>query len=135
MIHRTLHFAFLLLTLQLFSCMNTSPYFEYADGNGNLYIITDSTLRYAPVSPEKSSSGFYSGGAGKTKPITSPQFAAIQRLIMQAIDKPSDHISERVKMSGAISVIEGNDRKQYILSPRSATQIDIETTLKEIISE
>lgn len=118
-----------------FSCMNKTSHFEYADGNGNVYIISSSTLTYIPVKPEESSSGTYSGGSTKSLSITAGQFELISTVLLKAIGSTANHISDRVMMSGAISVIDGTHKKQCILSPGSVEQKEIEATLREILSQ
>ena len=116
-----------------FSCMNNSLQFEYADGNGNIYTITSSTLSYIPLKPEESSSGTYSGGSAKSIPITADEFGQISTILMKAVNNKASHISDRVMMSGAISVIDGSNKKRYVIAPGSVEQKDIESTLKEIL--
>lgn len=107
--------------------------YDYADGNGNLYTISSTTITYAPVKPEESSSGVYSGGEPKTRNITSEQFEAFHILMNNAISNTSTHINERVKMSGVISVVVGKERKQYILQPGCADLTAIELFLKKML--
>lgn len=118
-----------------FSCMNNSSQFEYADGNGNVYTITSTTLSYNPVKPEYSSSGTYSGGVPKSIALTPDQFEAISAILTKAVDNTTSHISERVMMSGAVSVTDGNNRKRYIIAPGSVEQKDIELALKKALSQ
>ena len=124
-------FAFLSTALVL-SCAIDSAQYEYADGNDNLYIITRRNLIYVPVKPEESSTGIYSGGDPKTVSLTSGQFESI-REVLEAGVKSKNHIQDRVKMSGVISVVGEKDKTQYILTPGSSEIKLIEIRLKEII--
>ena len=127
--------AVLFLMLNSLSCMNNNSQFEYADGNGNVYTITSTTLKYSPVKPEDSSSGTYSGGVPKSIALTPDQFGVITAVLSKAVDNTTSHISERVMMSGAVSVIDGNNKNRYIIAPGSVEQKDIESTLKNILSQ
>ena len=122
-------YLFVAITL---SCGAGLAQYEYADGNGNLYVITRGNLSYVPVKPEESSSGTYSGGNPKTVSLTSEQFELIREALEKGI-KSNNLIRDRVKMSGAISIVNGKDKTQYILAPGSAEIQHIESLLKEII--
>jgi len=114
--------------------MNDSLQFEYADGNGNRYTITRSALSYIPVKPEESSSGTYSGGSPTSITITSGEFQRISDVLMKAVDNPASHSSNRVMMSGTISMINKSNKKQIILAPGTVELQHIEATLKEFIT-
>lgn len=114
------------------SCVADSVQYEYADGNGNLYVITKRNLNYIPVKPEESSTGTYSGGEPKTVTLTAEQFESIREALEIGI-KSDNHIQDRVKMSGVISVVREKDKTEYILTPGSPEIKTIETLLKEII--
>ena len=112
-------FIFLLITYLSFSCTNNPTQYEYADGSGNRYILTPTSLSYIPVKPGESSSGTYSGGEPKEILLKDGQFNSIRTLLDNAINNTSIHIQDRVKMSGAISIVYKKERKQYILRPGS----------------
>ncbi len=113
--------------------MDSSNY-QYADGNGNVYILTSSTLEYIPVKPEESSSGFYSGGEAKTVSISTEESNTLQSLFEKGMKNSAIQIQERVKMSGIITHMSGDQQNKYILKPGSAELTAIENRLKEIIS-
>lgn len=123
--------AFNLLTL---SCMKNITSYKYADGSANVYILTPTSLEYDPVTPAESSTGTYSGGEPKTMTITSEQYKSIQVLLEKAVQNTAIHSNDRMKTSGAISVIEGSKERKYIIEPGCAEQKAIETLLKEVIS-
>jgi hypothetical protein len=121
-----------------FSCMNKSIQYEYADGSGNRYIITQGTLSYIPVTPEESSSGMYSGGDPKEILLKGNQYNAIRSLLDNAITKnlsSSIHMDGRVKMSGLISVVDQEGRREYILKPGSEELKAIEALLSEMLEQ
>jgi len=77
--------------------------YHYADGNANVWVITDKNLEYKPVTKEMSSSGMYDGGKPFTKEITETQYKEIQALLKKGLSNTAIHIENRVKGSGAIS--------------------------------
>jgi hypothetical protein len=116
--------------------MNNTRQYEYGDGSGNRYVLTSSTLSYVPVRVEESSSGTYSGGDPKEILLKGNQFNSIRELLDKAISKSlssSIHIEGRAKMSGVISVLDKNERKEYILKPGSEEMKAIEALLKELL--
>lgn len=123
----------IIIPLLTFSCANRPTQYEYADGSGNRYILTTSSLSYIPVKPEESSSGIYSGGEPKEILLKETQFNSIQALLLNAVSNRSIHMQERVKMSGLITIVHKEERKQYILQPGSEGQTAIETLLKRIL--
>jgi hypothetical protein len=106
---------------------------NYSDGNGNQYIIEQDTIEYSPIKPKFSSSGIYDGGDHVKKKITPHQYKKIMITFKDAIANTANHIENRVKMSGAITVQEGNTVKSFILRPNSKELNEIEIILKDII--
>ena len=106
---------------------------DYGDGNGNQYVIEQEAIEYKPVKPKFSSSGIYDGGDPVKKKITQQQYDKIASSIKEAIANKASHINNRVKMSGVITIREGNAVKSCILSPNSEELNEIEKILKVII--
>ena len=106
---------------------------NYGDGNGNQYIIEQDSIEYNPVKPKFSSSGIYDGGDHIKKKITQHQYDKIALIFKEAIANEASHIKNRVKMSGAITIQEGNAVKSCILNPNSEELNEIEKILKDII--
>ena len=106
---------------------------NYGDGNGNQYIIEQESIEYNPVKPKFSSSGIYDGGDHVKKKITQHQYDKIALIINEAIANKANHIKNRVKMSGVITIREGNAVKSCILNPNSEEMNEIEKILKDII--
>lgn len=127
--------SLILLLLVNLSCMKSDHRYIYADGSANRYIITPDTLEYDPVTPEESSTGTYSGGDPKTVSISAEQFESIGQLFDKAIGNKTVHIEDRIKTSGAISIVKGDTRTQVILAPGCAEKEAIESLLKKILSE
>ena len=106
---------------------------DYGDGNGNQYIIEQDSIEYNPVKPKFSSSGIYDGGDHVKKKITQHQYNKILSIFKKAMANKASHIKNRVKMSGVITIQEGNAVKLCILSPNSEELNEIEKILKDII--
>jgi hypothetical protein len=106
---------------------------NYGDGNGNQYIVEQDGIEYNPVKPKFSSSGIYNGGDHVKKKITHHQYDKIASIIKEALANKASHIKNRVKMSGAITMQEGNGVKSCILSPSSEELKEIEKILQDLI--
>lgn len=113
--------------------MNTSVHYEYADGSANLYLIKENELRYVPITPKESSSGTYSGGEPKTVTISASQFDELKKLLEAALANSANHITNRVMMSGMISMIGDKTKDQCILKPNCKEMLAIESKLKELL--
>lgn len=135
---RKLTCSILLLSLVFFimNCktQNTASY-SYSDGNGNYYLIEKTNISFKPVTPDMSSSGTYSGGEPITVKISEEQYKKLMELVNAAIDAKSMHISERVKMSGMISISQKGNAQTYILGARSRSKADIESYLKQLFKK
>jgi len=105
---------------------------KYGDGNGNQYVIEQDTIEYNPVKPKFSSNGIYDGGDHVKKKITQHQYDKIASIFKEAIANEASHIKNRVKMSGAITMQEGNSVKSCILSPNSEELNEIEKILTTV---
>ncbi len=106
---------------------------DYGDGNGNQYIIEQDSIEYNPVKPKFSSSGIYDGGDPAKNTITRQQYDKIASIFKKAMANNASHIKNRVKMSGAITIREGDFETSCILSPNSEELNEIEKILKETI--
>ena len=125
----------ILFLLINFSCMKPDHHYVYADGSANRYIITSDTLKYDPVRPEESSTGTYSGGDPKVVSISPEQFESIGQLFDKAFANKAVHIEDRIKTSGAISIVKGETRTQIILAPGCDEKEAIESLLKQILAK
>ena len=103
---------------------------NYGDGNGNQYLIEHDSIEYNPIKPKFSSSGIYDGGDHVIKKITQQQYNKIASIFKEAIANQASHINNRVKLSGVITIREGNAVKSCILSPNSEELKEIEKILK-----
>lgn len=103
----------------------------YADGSANLYFITEKLIEYSPMTPERSSSGMYSGGKPAKVTLNKKAFFKIQRAIEDAAINIDEHIPNRVKMSGNIHFIK--EDKSYNLAPDSNSKKELEKTFKTLL--
>ena len=116
-----------------FSCMSQPNTYEYADGSANLYLLTNTQLRYVPVKPEESSTGMYSGGDPKTVNVSPTQYEELKKQFDAALGNTDIHITDRMKTSGMISRLGANE-KQCIIKPNCTEMLQIETLLKSILN-
>jgi hypothetical protein len=127
---------YLLCSLTLLTaCMHAQPQYTYADGSANHYVISASSLQYIPVKPEESSTGMYSGGDPADVKLTEEQFKSVQQLLENAISATGNHITDRIKMSGAITRITASDTVTIILKPGVPEQAALESALKQLIKK
>ncbi|MEM2047780.1 MAG: hypothetical protein QW566_05535 [Candidatus Jordarchaeales archaeon] len=111
----------------------------YVDGSGNTYTLTlegkKAKVKYEPMTPETSSSGFYSGGEPFEKEMTDDElFNQIARIAMHAI-RSSDRISKRVMGSGLLIIEDANSKREAILASNSRIKEKLEELLRKIDPE
>ncbi len=106
---------------------------HYADGSANAYHLShpgaeaDVLFEYVPVTPERSSTGRYSGGPPRQEalPADDPRLAELWRLIALLQADTSLHTSERAKGTGALSVTTGTGKRDLIIQRGPAlTELD-----------
>ena len=90
---------------------STPKIYNYLDGNGNKYIISNELIEYIPVKPSFSSSGVYNGGDYTKKEISEIQYNNLTSILNVAIKKKKIHIRNRVKKSGLVVIQEKNKEK------------------------
>lgn len=130
-------FVMILIVLSLFliGCNQKQMTLNYADGSGNLYIVVSHPkphLSYQPVKPGNSSSGLYSGGEPVERDLSPEDVNALSDKVQAAINNPSVHIKERVKMSGALELHSEDQMLSIILQPACTEQIELENLLKQL---
>lgn len=77
-------------------------------------------MSYAPMTPERSSTGLYSGGEPiQARPLTSEQVAKIWKLVNQLEVDSSVHGERREKGSGKFRIVSGAGERGFIIK-RSA---------------
>jgi hypothetical protein len=117
----------------LISCMNDQIQYEYADGNGNRYVIRKAALQYIPVTPAESSSGTYSGGDPAEVSLSSDQFKTLQVLLEDAISQKRIHIEKRVMLSGKIVRTSSSENKAVLIAAGAPEMKKIEEYLKKVL--
>lgn len=122
--------AFLFITVSLSSQVN----YIYSDGSSNSYNISETQIKYDPVTKENSSSGTYSGGEPKTKTLSKSDFEKISILFKEAFAAKAEHQQNREMMTGLLIHKKGKKTiEQIILNPKSAYINKIETLLKSFL--
>lgn len=109
--------------------MDTWTY-EYLDGSNNAYTLKKGSFLYEPMTPKRSSSGFYSGGERIEKPLSDDDFKQWLSLFEQALNSKKDHIKNRL-MDSAWLRIQNTDEK-FILAPESEIKQKIEVFLQAL---
>lgn len=99
----------------------------YADGSANVYrfeaTLTGVRFAYEPVTPEQSSTGFYSGGNPVDERLvaTDPRLATLWEYAEALEADIATHADERNKGDGAFTVTSGGNRRRFLVV-RSATR-------------
>ncbi len=124
----------LLFLILIINCSNfkNNTVFNYSDGSGNLYIITEESFEYKPVDIENSSSGMYSGGSYFKYELQKEEFNLLKIYFEKAVNNKKDHTANREKMSGMIVVRKNDKESSYILTPLSKDKIRLEVLLFEM---
>ncbi len=108
---------------------------DYGDGCGNKYVLKleegKAIVKYEPMTIERSSSGFYSGGEPFEKDIEIKLFNQIAEIAMQAIKTKSSHIDKRIMGSGILTIEINNSKQKAILAPDSKIKENLEKLLGE----
>ena len=106
---------------------------NFGDGNGNQYIIKRDSIEYNPVKPKFSSSGIYNGGEPVKKTLIAREFDKLISIFKNAMVDEENHVKNRVKGSGAITIRDKDIMTSCILSPNSEKLNEIERILKDIL--
>jgi hypothetical protein len=108
---------------------------DYGDGSGNRYTLKleegKAIIKYEPVTPEMSSSGYYSGGEPFERNIDFTLFNQIAEIATQAIQSKSSHINKRIMSSGMLTVEINNSKQKAILAPNSKIKENLEKLLEK----
>ncbi|MBS7251011.1 MAG: hypothetical protein KIH08_10560 [Candidatus Freyarchaeota archaeon] len=89
------------------------------------------TVKYEPMTPEMSSSGFYYGGEPFERDIDTELFNQIAEIAMQAIQSKSSHINGRIMGSGMVTIEINNSKQKAILAPNSRIKENLEKLLEK----
>ena len=122
--------AILFMTTFLSAQLN----YIYSDGSSNNYIVSETQLKYDPVTLKESSSGTYSGGEAKTKSLSKSDFEKITVLFKEALAAKADQQNNREMMTGLLIHKKGKKTiEQVVLKPSSAYISKIESLLKSLL--
>ena len=116
--------------------MRIKRLYIYLDGNGNKYTIINEgkiTIEYVPIKLLLSSSSVYDGGDYIKKELSKLQHDKITSILNEVIRNEENHVKNRVKKSGMITIQEKNDKKTFIIGPNSKKLHEIEKTLQHMI--
>lgn len=106
----------------------------YSDGSSNNYNISETQIKYDPVTKEKSSSGTYSGGEAKIKSLTKADFEKISALFKNAFAAKADQQQNREMMTGLLIQKKGKKTVQQIVLKSKSEYINkIEVLLKSLL--
>jgi hypothetical protein len=100
----------------------------YADGAANLYTFSRASagavvaFEYVPVTPERSSTGHYSGGepAKANLEASDPRIDELWRRVEALEADPALHTDARAKGTGAFGVTAPSGERQFIVTAGSA---------------
>lgn len=102
--------------------------YEYVDGNGNLYAISQTAIVYDPVTAEESSTGLYSGGEPYTAFIEEKQFNNLDETFKKCISDQEGQTDTRSKGTGTLEMLPS--KKMYIFKMDSWQKKAIEDAIK-----
>ena len=92
---------------------------RYGDGSANDYCFDGTgetaTFVYDPVTPERSSTGFYSGGAPRSGDVESARVRELWRRVEAMATDTAKHIAEREKTSGLFWIDDGSSKRSFII--------------------
>lgn len=112
------------------------PDFDYADGNGNLFSVTQTKLSYKPITKEMSSSGFYSGGEPKVVSLTFLQKKKLEKAFQKMTKAPSNELEkDRLKGTGVLKFKTQEEEKIFIFQHNSPLKESFEKLLHSFLTE
>jgi hypothetical protein len=112
--------------------MKTISY-QYGDGSGNQYIISNDSIEYIPVKKEFSSTGLYDGGEYVKKGISISDFEKISNEVNSLFNSKHLHIDDRIKTSGIITIMENKKMEDSAIIKNSENKDRFENLLKNLI--
>ena len=93
---------------------------HYADGAGNTYTFdpdgTGARFTYDPVTPERSSSGMYSGGPPRAGHLAPDTLASLWTHVHALAAATALHRDDRAKGTGMVHVVEGSAERRFVIA-------------------
>lgn len=91
----------------------------YWDGSANAYHVTADgtavTFEYRPVTPERSSTGMYSGGPPRAARLDAAQAAELWRRVCELESTTELHSVDRMKGTGAFQLTDAAGTRDFII--------------------
>jgi hypothetical protein len=95
---------------------------SYSDGSGNGFRAEQSSAgeepryTYSPITPERSSTGMYSGGEPAAGALDQEQTVALWRLVRRFQRETSLHVDSRMKGTGSFRLVTPEAERAFIVS-------------------
>jgi hypothetical protein len=92
---------------------------SYHDGSGNAFHFEQTqasvSYTYTPVTPERSSTGMYSGGEPRAGTLVEEQVAGLWKRLLQLDAETAAHTEERGKGTGAFLLVTPAGERSFIV--------------------
>ncbi len=89
---------------------------DYADGSANAYHVSgDGRFEYVPVTPERSSTGMYSGGDPRQLQLDAQTLAELRERVRALEANAALHVEDRGKGTGAFAVRDEAGERSFII--------------------
>lgn len=87
----------------------------YSDGSANHYRFADGAFEYTPVTPERSSTGMYSGGPPRAGALPAAAIDALLAWVHRLEAATALHADDRMKGTGAFSITDATGSRSFIV--------------------
>ena len=116
----------------LFQCKpqpttNQMTNFEYADGNGSVYFISNSSLEFKPITAKESSSGIFNAGEPFKIKIELTQFEFLKSVFEKSINNKIGQTGQRNKGTGKLILLP--EKTFYIFEMNSVQKKEIDEAI------
>ena len=129
-----IRFSIISFLFMISSFITAQENYIYSDESSNNYIISETQIKYEPVTKENSSSGTYSGGEPKTKTLSKTDFEKISALFKEVFTAKVDQQQNREMMTGLLIHKKGKKTiQQVVIKPKSTYISKIEVLLKSLL--
>ena len=105
--------------------------YVFVDGSGNRYSFENGSVTYDPMTPERSSSGVYSGGAPFSRELDKKEVIGLVDVFERAIWSEKDHTDKRTMGSGTLFKRVGEEQVRYYFRMNSNSMKEIITYLSK----
>jgi len=102
--------------LQIYRSVTTFKTIRYGDGSANAYRFeADGRFEYTPVTPERSSTGMYSGGDPRSGTLDEAQRADLWNRVQALAANSALHVEDRAKGTGAFHIADASGTRSFIV--------------------